>query len=642
MADASPTNGDAGADGEGAAEAEEGFSEEEQVEAEAAAPEPPPPADLHAVLREPRIRLLSWISLVSAAGAFPSSKLTRELLSSRISVEVMFDIYTREEMLECTNAAAARSGSKSGTGQLSTASADLAARRKRVQRIRARLPYTPAEGPLRVYLKFTIGEVPIRGAVVNRTLNRNIPMVKWTDCGEVRMKCCGSLPSVDHILRGKIGALSEADELEFLEDPTVFRSLERLTLSMSAVTSLPPDFCMPQVRRLKLVCRDSAFSTQTLASIHRAFPGLMRLHIAVSAMGLLPLCGPGFLAPPDFRISLLDEYGKPLLKPDDGKGNLFVASHLMTLPFSWSGALFENVIRLQMTELCQDHEGLAMEQLAAMVRSMPRLRRLGTVSMRAFQLIDLAREDCLIEELVLIMNMLDVIPLFRTFLAVEQSRRRATLRRLAVHMQAGDGVGRPTVEVENSMCAGWYVLATSLIRPDGFVCFSFGHRQIAQTALAQLAWFDPKHYCLDWADYEDDGRLPGSTSLQRPLLYYSTEGVVRPRGTLVAGSLRPAASDDAKGSVGALLAEATVASLAGQNAPVNFGRRKSLAPPGLNSGGRTPSASPTPGNTRRRMSFMRLGSTADVPLSPVRHAFMDIPLIDAYESMVKFKQEDRL
>jgi len=166
------------------------------------------------------------------------------------------------------------------------------------------------------------------------------------------------------------------------------------------------------------------------------------------------------------------------------------------------------------------------------------------------------------------------------------------------------------------------------------ICFSFGHRQIAQTALAQLAWFQPLHFCLDWADYEEDGRLPRSTPLERPLPYFSLEEVVRPRGTLVAGSLRPAAKDEAKEAL-----ESTAPTL---NTPQASGRRRSVSggrAAGLgNSGGlssRSPSPSPAQGRPRRMSAR---ASIVDLHIS-VRHVFLDIPLIDAYEGMVKYKQE---
>jgi len=469
-----------------------------------------------------------------------------------------------------------------------------------------------------MYLLFHLREVPFRSATLIRNLVRRVPMVQFEDCRELRVKCRGDLASVDPRLHKSVLSMVGVDALELLADPRPFRSVQRLTLSTAEVARLGPEFRLPQVRRLKLLCRDAALAGSALEAVPRVFPCLERLHLALLPSGLLPLCGPGFAAPPDLRITLLGDRAQV----GERQANIFVASHLLTLPFSWSGTFLQRVVRLQMAELNQEHGGLALEQLTSMMRAMPQLRRLGTVSLRTFLLVDVLREECPLEELVLVMDMEDVNALFRSLLPLEQQKRRMALRRLAVHLLAEDGVARPKVDVENALCAGWHNIAEKLLRKDGFVAFSFGHHQLLETALPQLAWFDPERFSLDLVEYEADGRLPASTPLERPLPFCAAEVNTRPRGTLVIGSLRPSAAAEREDEV--------PLSPSGAATPSS---RRSMSKGGLVTPGRRSLAAPTPSSRARRSRCF--GSLLE---APVRHAFQDLSLVDAVEALLKAKQ----
>merc|ERR1712139_229829 len=169
---------------------------------------------------------------------------------------------------------------------------------------------------------------------------------------------------------------------------------------------------------------------------------------------------------------------------------------------------------------------------------MPHLRRLGTVSARAACHFDASREDCKLEELVVVTELEDVKDFFGSFLPLEQRKKRGSLRRLAVHTVCSDGAARVKLDVENAICAGWYNIAVNLMRADGWVVFSTGSKALQETAIGQLPWFLPQHFSLDTVNYGERG-LPCSTPLDRPLPFYGRDGVPQPSGTLVSGNLRP-------------------------------------------------------------------------------------------------------
>lgn len=412
-----------------------------------------------------------------------------------------------------------------------------------MERVRQRLPHTAACGPLHVFLWFKIKDMPIRRASFNRSLNSLIPAFSWEECRKTEVISRGNLDALDKLIHSSaIVALGGADVLLLQEQPEVFRKLTRLSMDLTQLAGFRSDIELPMVQRLKVRCQDAAFADGVFDRIYTIFPNLNRLHLDLLPAGLLPLCGPGFKAPRDLRMSLTE--GSPF---SERHANVFVASHLFSLPFSWSDMFFQQVQRLQMSELTEDLQGLSLENLIATLRKLPHLRRLGTVSSRAACLFDLSRDDCKLEELVLVVELEDVKDFFRSLVPLEQSKSRCSLQRLAVHLLCSDGAARLRLDVENAICAGWYNIAASLMRPQGWVTFSMATPPLRETALGQLPWFLPQHFCLDTVDYPER-QPPTTTPLDRPLLPFpGVEGLVQPSGTLVAGTLKRQIGGEAGG-----------------------------------------------------------------------------------------------
>jgi len=221
-----------------------------------------------------------------------------------------------------------------------------------------------------------------------------------------------------------------------------------------------------------------------------------------------------------------------------GNASFFTASHLFTLPYSWKGQLFSNVVRLQMSELSQDYKGLALEQMVALLKSMPGLRRLGTLSTRVASLMDLDGDNCHLEELVVANEMDDVPSFFKIFLTLEKEYRRCSLQRLAVHMRATDGCRKFSPQVEGAICAGWYQIANTTLKVGGAITFSADNLQSLETVPFQLPWFAPRLFGLDKALCLK-GELPISTPLDSRLPFNASDSIDRPTGTLVTGEMRP-------------------------------------------------------------------------------------------------------
>jgi len=357
-----------------------------------------------------------------------------------------------------------------------------------------------------------------------------------------------------------------------------------------------------------------------------------RLHLVTLPAGLLPLCGPGIMAPPDLRLSLNEQS-----LAHDRHANVFVASHLMSLPFSWGGDFLKRVIRLQFSELNEDLMGLSMEKLLDTMKGggMPFLRRLGTVSARAATHFDLAREDCLLEELVLVTELEDVKDFFSTFLPMEQRKKRGCLRRLQVHIVCGDGAARVKPDVENALLAGWYNIAVNLMRADGWIVFSTGSAALRETAIGQLPWFLPQHFSLDTVEYKD-GRLPTSTPLERPLPFYGTDGVQQPSGTLVCGNLRPDAGGRKATNPNDPLAENSVQSYASgtPSSPSNSSR-----PSHVESSARKSTAGQ---KASAKLNARKSVARQDDP-SPVRayQEWMGKYMVDAIEALIGAAEAQR-
>jgi len=349
--------------------------------------------------------------------------------------------------------------------------------------------------------------------------------------------------------------------------------------------------------------------------------------------GLLPLCGPGIMAPPDLRLSLMDD-----CNPADLHANFFVASHLMSLPFSWEGDFLKGVIRLQCSELNEDLQGLSLEKLVDCMKGggMPLLRRLGTVSSRAACHFDVSREDCKLEELVVVTELDDVKDFFASLFPLEQRKKRGSLRRLAVHIICSDGAARVKPDVEKAICAGWHNIACHLMRADGWVVFSTGSKALQETAIGQLPWFLPQHFSLDTVNY--GGRLPASTPLDRPLPFYGIDGVQQPSGTLVCGNLRRAAQEVTLANQAALQDTLAENSMMSSNqswtqpsSPGNSSR------PSLHGGS---SARPSVANTVTPSRSTRRSTVRQDDMS-TRQDWMSMYLVDAIEALISAAEAQR-
>jgi hypothetical protein len=221
---------------------------------------------------------------------------------------------------------------------------------------------------------------------------------------------------------------------------------------------------------------------------------------------------------------------------------MVVASHLYVLPTSW-GTFFRNVQRLQMTELAYYFEGVEY-MMELFSKELPHLRRLGTVGEFALPHLTLLQEDKHLEELVLAVDMEKLHIVFREFVRIQQSKRRCTLKRLAVHLLCMDGLVRVPADIEQAVLCGWHVVATTLIDADGFICFSVTSVKQLETAILQYPWVFPQWFCLDGREYTtaklcEGGtankdaipRLPRSTPLSLSLPY-SEVTRPKPSGTL--------------------------------------------------------------------------------------------------------------
>lgn len=414
---------------------------------------------------------------------------------------------------------------------------------RRCKRIRALLPQEPISGPLRLYLRFPLREMPLRRASIFRALYKVIPMVKWEECTNVEFICQGALAeSLEQQLRKGVRTLMGCEPWILLEDPRTFRNVTRMEITLTQIGNLPEDVTIPGVSRVKVLCKDAAFADGALDRIEKVFPAMKRLHLQLLPSGLLPLCLPGFVATDDCRISL--RQGTTSSRVGYGReSNMFLVAHLLTLPFTWKGSFFARLRRFQMDELNEKPSGMTMQNMAEALKGAPLLQRLGSVSMNFLELLDPAREECQLEEVVVCMEIEDCLRLFNLFSPLYQQQRRCSIKRLGIHFRAPDGVSKASEEVERVLLSGWCFLAGDLLAPNGFVMFSQGQTQLFETAFFQLPFLDPCHFSLDVVDYGEQ-RVAVSTPISLPLRYNEPLANMRPRGTLVSGPMRPSSTDD--------------------------------------------------------------------------------------------------
>lgn len=170
-------------------------------------------------------------------------------------------------------------------------------------------------------------------------------------------------------------------------------------------------------------------------------------------------------------------------------------------------------------------------------QQLPHLQRLGTVSAAAALAFDFAKESCPLEELVLTIESDQVHRLFASFLTIEQRKRRSVLQRLAVHLICSDGIARVPYEIELALFAGWYCVASTLLKAGGWLVFSVNQQNLVETACLQAPWTFPQYFSFDATEYPE-GCLPRSTPLADPLPYFEADPGARPSGTLVSSPPR--------------------------------------------------------------------------------------------------------
>jgi len=502
-------------------EEEEEAAREEQLQV-APPPEKPPP-DFHGLLEE-RAPLLCWLVLGATVPALCASKRTRKLLSENMSLNVIYDF---------------AQGSQQSAQELADA------RRLRL-RDRFRLPQCPADAPC-MYLSFDLRSSQLKRAMLNRRLLAGgwAPAIQWEECKGPFLKCRSDIELLDRQLHSAVTSVREIATPIFLEEPQRYRGLTRLELRLAQLSSVPEGVTYPQVRSMKVICRDALFAKEEMQLIAPIFPGLVRTHFLVRPEALLPLTGPGIWATPDLRISVLKLDQQEGVRGADrkaGANNFFVAAHMFALPFNWQGQFFSQVVRLQMNELNEDHFGFSIDRMMEVLQSLPHLRRLGTLSLKAASLLNFA-EGCPLEELVMTLEMEDAEPFFRMWLPVEEKGRRSQLRRLSVHLVASHGCRKTSREEEAAICSGWYSISSTMLHPSGITVLSAAHKQIFETALFQMPWHEPTWLSLDRMDYSD-GRIPRSTPVERELRHCCKEFMERPGGSLITGPMRPGSEVD--------------------------------------------------------------------------------------------------
>mmetsp|Transcript_20265 Transcript_20265/g.36774 ORF Transcript_20265/g.36774 Transcript_20265/m.36774 type:complete len:724 (-) Transcript_20265:64-2235(-) len=453
-----------------------------------------------------KTNLAAYLSMDAAVGCFRASSKLRTALSSHVSAQIVPYVTL--------------SGSPPANDR------EI---HRRLLKVKRRMAQSPVQtvAPLRLYVFFAFREKPLKVGVVVRKLSELAPMIAWPEA-HLSFKCCGNADMFDIRLRRSIGIIAHSDVDLFMDNPFMMRKVTQVTLNTAEVLHLPEDATFPQVEFLKVICYETYSAREVLTQVLKSFMNINRLHVVIVPAALAVISGPGFVAPRDFRLSLTRT---TIAEQDE---NVFVTSHLFNLPFSWSGAAFRNVIRLQLMQLHQESFGKSLESLIQLLQGMPHLKRLGTVSIRAVELFDILRDDCQLEELVILMEVIDTYKLFSLMLSLERWRRGISIRRLAVHYMCVDGVPRLPVDVESAYCAGWLSMA-SLLQRGGHVAFSVGHPQLQETALLQLPWLLPGQFCYDPVAYRWPDKLPLCTPLDRPLQAYGLEGIKQPSGILVRG-----------------------------------------------------------------------------------------------------------
>eukprot|EP00913_Durusdinium_trenchii_P000976 g901.t1 len=233
------------------------------------------------------------------------------------------------------------------------------------------------------------------------------------------------------------------------------------------------------------------------------------------------------VASADFRITFEVLPGTPL--GEGVEGSFFTAANLLKMPFSCEGGMFQRLQRLQMDLLLRT----GLQPFAGVLRAAPCLKRLGTISLPLFRLLEPAQKDAFkLEE--------DCLSLFNMLVPLSMTGNRCTLRRLSLHLQAPDGLLPPKEEVEGFLCSGFLCLSECLAE-QSFIHFTQSQEQLVETVFFQLPFAAPEFFSADFASCGPQG--PTSTPLSRPLQRMDALPEQRPSGTLISGRLRPSMAE---------------------------------------------------------------------------------------------------
>jgi len=402
----------------------------------------------------------------------------------------------------------------------------------------------------KVTLECSTKDLPLRRVTMRRLCQKAVPCANWEFIRNTKlvMSDTNTLSMVEAGMERNVVGLGRVDAFnqilimadryadvgaEILDSTKLkfsYLNLHRLSidLSMINIASGP----MKYITRLKVFAPKFCTTNECIGQrLHYLFPNLNRLSLQ-PALDALPIlsCLPDFNTPEDFKLSLerLDQESSAI--PQRKRQSMFMAAHLFPMPLSW-GLFFKNVVRLQLTMLAYDFDGI--EHIVEITSKLPNLRRLGTIAAKSFAPI-IESTTLQLDELVICLDAAESASyVFNAFHRCFEARKRAEkITRLGVHLGCSDGLARVSLPTERAVCAGWLHVARCLA-PGGFICFSVDDAQITETKLMQYPWTMPSLFCADTRNYPQMGTVQGSTPLDKQNWYYPANPAHRPIGTLI-------------------------------------------------------------------------------------------------------------
>lgn len=466
------------------------------------------PPDLRRVLTR-KAPILNFLHVSFARPLFYTSRRIRKIISSHVSIRVHLAVAVSETAAELEDA------------------------RRRIQQCRVRMLQERMTGPLPIYFRCASCDLPLQQETLMRKLQVLAPFVCWEECREMSFTCrTEHIPSLDPSLQPTLVAVYGCQPwtLEGLNEVTY------MEITLSQICSLPANTSFPSITAVKVFASDPAAAADgSLLRISGTFPKLQQLHLHMRPNLLPSMCLSNFVASADFRITFEVLPGTPL--GEGVEGSFFTAANLLKMPFSCEGGMFQRLQRLQMDLLLRT----GLQPFAGVLRAAPCLKRLGTISLPLFRLLEPAQKDAFkLEEVVLAMEIEDCLSLFNMLVPLSMTGNRCTLRRLSLHLQAPDGLLPPKEEVEGFLCSGFLCLSECLAE-QSFIHFTQSQEQLVETVFFQLPFAAPEFFSADFASCGPQG--PTSTPLSRPLQRMDALPEQRPSGTLISGRLRPSMAE---------------------------------------------------------------------------------------------------